>query len=141
MAKSPVRTGLGPGPQLSEPEVFSYKRPEGEDPVAIVWGVKSDLVTTFVQIVREGGETHLHSHPKIDGFYFVLRGRARFHGEGDVVFADLGPDEGIIIPRGCKYWFESTSDAPLEMLQMSAFASGFEQQPVAISGRAGATSS
>lgn len=139
MATSPVRTGLGPGPQLSEPAVFKYERPPGEDPVYIVWGAKSDLATSFFQVVRQGGETHLHSHPKIDGFYFVLSGRARFHGEGDVVFAELGLHEGILIPRGCKYWFESISDEPLEFLQISAFASEFDSAPVAVSGRAEAS--
>lgn len=121
---SAVRGGwLNPGPQLSTPQVFKYERPEdGDGPLHLVRMAKSDLAATLVQVVKEGGETHLHSHANLDGFYFVLRGRARFHGEGEVVIAELGPHEGVVIPRGCKYWFESASEQPLELLQVSAFA-------------------
>jgi hypothetical protein len=34
------------------------------------------------------------------------------------VFAELGPNEGVLIPRGVKYWFERTGDEPLEILQV-----------------------
>jgi mannose-6-phosphate isomerase-like protein (cupin superfamily) len=120
---------LRPGPQLSEPQVFKYERPDVDDPLRLVRMAKSDTAATLVQVINEGGETHLHSHAAIDGFYFVLGGRAQFYGEGDVMLADLGQFEGIVIPRGCKYWFKSASEQPLELLQVSAFASGTAAAP------------
>jgi mannose-6-phosphate isomerase-like protein (cupin superfamily) len=48
----------------------------------------------------------------------VLRGRARFYGVDDVLLAELGPNEGIFIPGGARYWFEKTGDEDLEILQM-----------------------
>jgi mannose-6-phosphate isomerase-like protein (cupin superfamily) len=49
-----------------------------------------------------------------------LSGHARFYGEGDVVLGDLGKHEGILLPRGTKYWFESVGSEPLELLQIEA---------------------
>ena len=36
------------------------------------------------------------------------------------MIAELGPREGIHIPRGFYYWFESASDEVLELLQVEA---------------------
>jgi mannose-6-phosphate isomerase-like protein (cupin superfamily) len=58
----------------------------------------------------------------MDGFWFVLRGAARFYTSNDDVLAELGPDEGILIPRDFPYWFESVGDAQLELLQVEAYA-------------------
>jgi mannose-6-phosphate isomerase-like protein (cupin superfamily) len=48
----------------------------------------------------------------------VLSGRARFYGEEHVLLADMGQYEGVLLPRGVPYWFESGSDEPLELLQI-----------------------
>jgi mannose-6-phosphate isomerase-like protein (cupin superfamily) len=75
--------------------------------------------------VREGGENNLHSHRGMDGFWMVLAGRVRFYGPGDVVIGEFGKYEGILIPRGEQYWFESASnDEELEILQMAGFEKG-----------------
>jgi mannose-6-phosphate isomerase-like protein (cupin superfamily) len=50
----------------------------------------------------------------------VLAGRARFYTEGDALVADLGRHEGVLIPRGFKYWFEQTGDESLQILQVHA---------------------
>jgi mannose-6-phosphate isomerase-like protein (cupin superfamily) len=81
---------------------------------------RTDRMVAAVQTVGEGGETNLHSHPSLDGFWFVLRGQARFYTTGDELLADIGPFEGILIPRGFPYWFESSSDENLEILQVEA---------------------
>lgn len=82
---------------------------------------RSDRLIGALQVIRKGGETNLHSHRHLDGMWTVLSGRARFYGEGDKVIADLGPHEGILLPRGTKYWFECASgDEPLVILQVEA---------------------
>jgi len=73
-----------------------------------------------IKVIRSGGETNLHSHTALDGFWFVLSGRARFYGEGDKLIADLGPHEGVLIPRGLPYWFEAAGDEVLELLQVES---------------------
>jgi hypothetical protein len=54
----------------------------------------------------------------------VLSGRVTFYGPGDVVIGEFGKHEGILVPRGAEYWFESSGDEDLEILQMAAFEKG-----------------
>jgi mannose-6-phosphate isomerase-like protein (cupin superfamily) len=82
----------------------------------------TDINFVAVQVVGEGGENNLHSHSSLDGFWFVLEGRARFYGEGDEVIGDIGKYEGVMIPRGTPYWFESVGDVPLQILQVESKA-------------------
>jgi hypothetical protein len=50
----------------------------------------------------------------------VLAGRARFYGEGDAPIAELGPYEGILIPRGFRYWFENAGEDVLVLHQVES---------------------
>lgn len=81
---------------------------------------RSDHLIAGVQVVGEGGETNLHSHRNKDGFWFVLKGRARFYTTDDEVLAELGPNEGVLVPRNFPYWFERVGDVELEILQVEA---------------------
>ena len=47
----------------------------------------------------------------------------KFYGPGDVLIAELGPEEGIAIPGGARYWFEKTGHVDLELLQCVSFDS------------------
>jgi mannose-6-phosphate isomerase-like protein (cupin superfamily) len=109
--------------------VFGYERPaELTKPKTIVRLCRSDLVYSTVQVLREGGENNLHAHPAQDGIWIVLRGSAKFYGKDDALLADLGPLQGIHIPRGFFYWFESTSAEPLELLQLEAIDKSVENK-------------
>ena len=104
-----------------EATVFRYKRPaELKTNRGIAPLVRSDILFSAVQVIREGGENSLHSHAAMDGFWFVLRGRARFYGAGDKLIAEIGQHEGVFVPRNTPYWFESTGDELLELLQVEA---------------------
>ena len=63
----------------------------------------------------------MQTHKHLDGFWMVLKGRARFNTEGDVVIAETGPLEGVLLPRGYKYWLEKVGEEDLEMLQVESF--------------------
>ena len=109
---------------------FSF-RADGTPPdraKAVVNLCRTDLLKAAVQVVRRGGENNLHSHPHRDEIFYVLRGHVRFYTEGDEVLADLGPDDGVLIPRGFPYWFEVTGDQPLELLQVAAADSATEAE-------------
>ena len=100
---------------------FGYQRPEKlEKGKGIVRLCRSDIVYSTVQVLKEGGENNLHAHTAQDGIWIVLKGRVKFYGKGDVVLAELGPLQGIHIPRGFYYWFESASPEMLEILQVEA---------------------
>jgi len=107
---------------VPEPQVFKYERPALDRSKRVLRLGRSDIIRANMHVVREGGENNLHAHPNSDGFWLVLSGRARFYAEGDRLLGDLGPREGILMPRGYKYWFESASDEPLEILQVAAAA-------------------
>ena len=82
--------------------------------------VRTDHLNSGVQVVAEGGETNLHAHSSQDEIWFVLEGEAVFYTEGDRVVARLGKHQGLLIPHGAPYWFESTSAENLVILRFGA---------------------
>jgi mannose-6-phosphate isomerase-like protein (cupin superfamily) len=42
------------------------------------WG-QGDLVRGMIQVAKEGGENNLHYHANVDGFWMVLKGKAKFY--------------------------------------------------------------
>ena len=101
--------------------VFGYQTPDNlVKGKGIVRLCRSDLCYATVQVLQSGGENNLHAHPAQDGIWIVLKGRVKFYGKDDVVLAELGPLQGIHIPRGFYYWFESSSPEKLEILQVEA---------------------
>ena len=82
------------------------------------------MLKVHVQVVREGGENNLHYHTNSETAWMVLRGKARFYGVGDALLAELGPQEGIFLPGGARYWFEKVGSEDLEILQMVGFSRG-----------------
>jgi len=101
--------------------LFGYEPPvEQEKSKAIVRLCRSDVVYSTVQVLKEGGENNLHAHTAQDGIWIVLKGRVKFYGKDNAVLAELGPLQGIHIPRGFFYWFESASPERLEILQVEA---------------------
>lgn len=103
-----------------EVQVFKYERPEFEGVKKSIQLCRSDILKGLVQVVKKGGENNLHAHTGDDAFWLVLSGAVKFYGEGDKLIAELKKHEGIMIPRGFMYWFESASEEPLEILRVSA---------------------
>jgi mannose-6-phosphate isomerase-like protein (cupin superfamily) len=102
---------------------IEYQRPESDKVKDIAWLMRSDKVVVAVQVVKDGGENNLHYHLNADQVYFVLKGRVRFTGVDDVVLGEAGPQQGIFVPAGARYWFEKLGAEDLEVLQC-VFKSG-----------------
>lgn len=79
---------------------------------------RTDRLFAAAQVLKRGGENNLHSHAHLDGFWYVLKGRARFYSDLTTIAAEVGANEGVLVPRGVKYWFESIGDEPLHLLQV-----------------------
>jgi mannose-6-phosphate isomerase-like protein (cupin superfamily) len=111
---------------------YSYKKPTDFQRMktSVLLG-QGEYVRAMIQVVKEGGENNLHYHANVDGFWMVLRGRATFYGPGDEPLGEFGPQEGLVIPRFARYWFESSSAEQLEILLVQAF----DQASAANSGR------
>ncbi len=103
-----------------EVQLFKYERPEFDGVKKSIHLCHSDILKGLVQVVKKGGENNLHAHTGDDAFWLVLSGAVKFYGEGDKLIAELKKHEGIMIPRGFMYWFESASKEPLEILRVSA---------------------
>jgi mannose-6-phosphate isomerase-like protein (cupin superfamily) len=103
-----------------EAKLFKYQQPEFNGVKKSLMVCNSDLMRVHLQVVKSGGENNLHTHTGEDAFWLVLSGAVRFYGEGDKVIGELQKHEGILIPRGFKYWFESASDEPLEIIRVAA---------------------
>ena len=73
-----------------------------------------------VQVVGSGGDNNLHSHPGLDSIWYVLSGVAAFYEEGDRLVGKLEQNQGIFIPDGTAYWFETASAEPLVILHITA---------------------
>lgn len=102
---------------------FSYRKPEEiGSGKGIVRLCHSDIVQGLVQIIKDGGENNLHYHEGMDSFWMVLKGRAAFYGPGDKLIGEYGPNEGLLMPRGARYWFAKASDGEdLELLQVISY--------------------
>ena len=103
-----------------ELQVFRYEKPD-KDPAGKVslHLCRSDILSLGVQVVmKEGGDTNLHSHTGQDEAWIVLSGRVKFYDK-DKLVGDLGKYEGIFIPKGAPYWFEAEEE-PLEIIRVSA---------------------
>lgn len=104
----------------AEPYRFAYEKPDTTAPKSAVPLVRTEWAQLAVQVLREGGENNLHSHAHVEGHYFVLRGRVRFYTTGDELVGELGPNEGIVIPRGYPYWFEAVPGEELELMRFGS---------------------
>jgi mannose-6-phosphate isomerase-like protein (cupin superfamily) len=106
-------------------QTFSFKAPESYTRrKAIVRLTSNERGQTAVHCLGQGGENNLHYHAGVDITWMVIKGRARFYGPGDVVRGEFGPQEGILIPAGARYWFESCGTDDLELLQIKTFHKG-----------------
>jgi len=103
-----------------EAKIFKYQTPEFEGVKKSMIVCNSDLMKVMVQVVKNGGENNLHSHTGDDAFWYVLSGAVKFYGEADKLIGAFKKGEGILIPRGFQYWFESAASEPLEILRVTA---------------------
>ncbi len=105
-----------------QPFKFGYVAPDPESyKRGMISLVRSDILIGAVQFFKKGGgERNLHSHDALDGFWFVLSGKARFYGNDNSIIGDIGAHEGVFIPRNAPYWFEQIGDEPLQILQIEA---------------------
>ena len=102
---------------------YRYQKPEGigSEKARIELG-RGGNVRGVIQVVKEGGENNLHYHTDADSLWMVLKGRVKFYGVDDELLGEYGPQEGIITPAYTRYWFESSGEDELELLQVGAFS-------------------
>jgi mannose-6-phosphate isomerase-like protein (cupin superfamily) len=107
------------GDEAIEPTFFSLRAQmldagNTEEPLAV-----GDHLWVKIKVYAKGGENKLHAHPHQDHSFIVLDGEAQFHGpRGEE--KTLKRNDGILLPAGSYYWFETTSEEPLVILRLGA---------------------
>lgn len=72
-----------------------------------------------IKCYASGGENEFHTHTREDHTFVVLQGQARF-SQPEAELVVLGKHEGILMPAGAYYKFESCGGEPLVMLRVGA---------------------
>jgi mannose-6-phosphate isomerase-like protein (cupin superfamily) len=80
---------------------------------------RTDAVEVRAKVYASGGENALHTHLDEDHTFFVLDGEATFYGPDDETVV-VGRYEGIMLPAGAFYRFQSTGDTNLVLLRFGA---------------------
>ena len=76
----------------------------------------TDRLQIVIKCYATGGENYLHAHTQEDHSFIVLQGQATFYGSKGKV-ATVGRNQGVLIPRGSYYSFESSAPEPLVLLR------------------------
>ena len=120
------------GGRLRPPAPFKHENPNIDKGKVFVTLGQTDLIRGVVQCVKSGeGDNNLHSHTGMDSFWMVLKGEVTFYGpEKDQVMGVYGPHEGLIMPRNNAYWFASTGEQDLELLQVTGLANDVKNERV-----------
>lgn len=76
-------------------------------------------MTVMLKAYAASGENALHAHPNEDHVFFVLQGKACFHGPaGEMRSVSAG--EGVMLPHGTLYWFIADEAQPLVMVRVGS---------------------
>jgi mannose-6-phosphate isomerase-like protein (cupin superfamily) len=108
---------------IPKAKTFSMKMPLLSDGRSDRMLCRTESVQIRGKVYAQGGENTLHTHTRQDHSFFILNGQATFHDE-DENLTVLGPLEGILLPAGAYYWFQSTGDENLVLLR---FAGRFDE--------------
>jgi mannose-6-phosphate isomerase-like protein (cupin superfamily) len=103
-----------------QPFKFASPAKAQDERKVFYWLGATDILRGSIQVVPQGGDNNLHYHPGADGFWMALSGKVRFYGP-DGVIGEYGPQEGVMIPRNARYWFETADESQdLHLLHISA---------------------
>jgi mannose-6-phosphate isomerase-like protein (cupin superfamily) len=100
-------------------QVFSMKTPLLSSGRTNIPLASTDLLTLRVKVYAEGGENSLHTHMDEDHAFVVMQGQATFRDEQDNVTV-VNQFEGILLPHGAYYFFQSTGEENLVLLRVGA---------------------
>lgn len=98
---------------------------------------RTDTVEVRAKVYASGGENALHTHLDEDHTFFVLDGEATFYGPDEETVV-VGRYEGIMLPAGAFYRFQSTGGTNLVLLRVGADVAppeGTTEPRVGIDGR------
>jgi mannose-6-phosphate isomerase-like protein (cupin superfamily) len=118
----------------STAQVYNFRTPYLKQGRTTDLRAKTDLMTVMVKVYAEGGENAMHYHSTEDHTFFVLEGQATFHlGEYDNTVV-VNRYEGVMLPKGAVYCFESSGEGNLVMIRIGATPPGPRNERLAPDG-------
>ena len=82
--------------------------------------IRSEGMSLTLKVYAEGGENAMHYHLNEEHSFIVLQGEATFHLDTDENTRVVGQWEGVYLPKGAQYYFQSTGDENLVLLRVGA---------------------
>jgi mannose-6-phosphate isomerase-like protein (cupin superfamily) len=105
-------------------EVFNLRTPYLKQGRTTDMRARTDMLTITAKVYAEGGENAMHNHPMEDHSFIVLEGQATFHVETEDNIKVVGRYEGIMLPQGVNYYFQSSGEGNLVMIRVGASQPG-----------------
>lgn len=84
----------------------------------------ADALEVQVKVYASGGENALHTHLEEDHVFLVLAGKARYHLGVEDNAVEIGPYEGVFLPKGAYYRFESIGEENLVLYRVGTATRG-----------------
>jgi len=82
--------------------------------------VRTDLMSLTLKVYAEGGENAMHYHLNEEHTFIVLQGEATFHLDTEENTQVVRQYEGVFLPKGAQYYFQSTGNENLVLLRVGA---------------------
>ena len=79
----------------------------------------TDRLQIVIKCYAAGGENYLHTHTEEDHSFVILDGEATFFGPKGRI-GSFGRNQGLLVPRGAYYSFQSSGKTPLVLLRVGA---------------------
>ncbi len=111
----------GPITGEGEPTFFKLRAQLLKEGRSIQPLAETENLWTWIKVYATGGENTLHAHTKEDHMFIVLSGEGTFwgpNGEEKV----LTRNDGLMLPAGTFYHFNSSGDEPLVLLRVGSRA-------------------
>ncbi len=86
------------------------------------------LLSVVLKVYASGGENTMHMHANEDHTFVVLQGQASFRINSDDNIKVVNKNEGVMLPRGVLYWFQSSGADNLVMLRVGASEDWVKQE-------------
>jgi mannose-6-phosphate isomerase-like protein (cupin superfamily) len=103
----------------AKPIIFNSRKPLLSAGQTTDLSAQTELMTVHTKVYSEGGENGLHAHSADDHMHYILQGEATFFF-GDGSSKVVGQYEGVLLPKGCLYRFQSTGEGNLVLLRVAA---------------------
>ncbi|MBV8087355.1 MAG: cupin domain-containing protein [Chloroflexi bacterium] len=107
-------------PTATRAEIFNLTTPYLESGITSDERARTDLLHVMMKVYADGGENLMHAHVHEDHSFIVLEGEATFHIDTEDNVRVLRPNQGVMLPKGTFYRFQSSGDTNLVMLRVGA---------------------